>query len=77
MENLYQRLKEEIVIELDAKKNEFPTLIRKIIIELKDKEYVSDVSYGTFCDLRNFAIGLNFDFNSLYAYFKDQRDEKQ
>lgn len=72
MENLYQRLKEEIIVVLNAKKNEFPALISNIIIELKDKQFVLDVSYGTFCDLRNLAIGLNLDFNSLYDYFKDQ-----
>lgn len=68
MENLYQRLKEEIVIALDSKKDEFPALTSKIITELKDKEYVSDVSYGTFCDLQSFVYK-----DTLFEYFKDQK----
>ena len=63
---LIKRLKPQYKAILQNRNIDYPTIISSIIEELETKEYVRDLSYGCFMDMRFF-----FNSDSAYDYFTE------
>lgn len=62
MKNLLERIKPEILKEIDNSYDTFPSVVQELKDELASLYYVSDVRYGTIIQLDNYYLST---FNQL------------
>lgn len=56
MKNLLEKLKPEILKELDKSADKFPSVIKEIKDELESLYYISDIRYGTIIQLDSYFL---------------------
>jgi hypothetical protein len=56
MKNLLERLKPEILTEIQKSADKYPFAVQELTNELKDLFYVSDVKYGNIVQLETYFL---------------------
>ena len=56
MKNLLERLKPEILTEIEKSADKYPYAVQELRNELKDLFYVSDVKYGNIVQLETYFL---------------------
>lgn len=76
MKTVYEQLKEEFYPKIEAELELYPHSTRSYVKELKNKDFVSDVNYGTFLFLQSISLELGYELNDSFFNFLNFQDEK-
>lgn len=70
MNNLYQRLKPEVLAKMQEEGKQYPYAIKALIEELQNSNSVLDLTYGSVISMTNFLDLPNYEISSILNLFE-------